>query len=231
MPTATTSTCRPRTGRTRARWRMHAATTRGDAVADVPVDTAARADHDVAVLRQARFLRACRRRAPAAGRSTRCRWPTSCATRSCIRRIRSSKDIKLVTFGFSPHARHAGRAGVPFQVPRRRETPGARRSSEQDWVGTYHRLLCDAVASILRGDACAMAAAERRQGFHLARDRRRRRAAGHHVHHLPGRPRGERGRVGAAGRAHLGLRHEALVCDPGRAYDRYLAIAARACRC
>jgi asparagine synthetase B (glutamine-hydrolysing) len=26
---------------------------------------------------------------------------------------------------------------------------------------------------------------------------------------------------------HLGLRHEGLVCDPGRAYDRYLAMAAR----
>ena len=62
------------------------------------------------------------------------------------------------------------------------------------------------------------------------RDRCRRSAPGHDMHHLPGRR--EENEIASARHVAmtLGLRHETLLCDPGRAYDRYLAMR-RACRC
>ena len=98
---------------------------------------------------------------------------------------------------FRPAAGHVRRSGVPADVLPLAVSRASTTLTPQDWAGEYHRLLCDAVSTASAGMSCAVAAAERRQGFDLAGDRRQRGAAGHHVHHLSRRLRRERGGIGA----------------------------------
>lgn len=102
-----------------------------------------------------------------------------------------------------------------------------RGDSGQDWVGTYHRLLCDAFSTscadirspwLLQSGGkdstpLAIVAAEVRPDTTC-------------ITYLGG---SEENEVASASfiAQKLGLRHETLVCDPGRAYDRYLAIVGR----
>ena len=133
-------------------------------------------------------------------------------------------NVKVVTYGFDPaqdmHARPVFQ--YRFRDAGRNHETGQERL---DWVGEYHRRLCEAVERSCRNIAApwllqsggkdstplAMAAAEVRPETTC-------------ITYLGGREEDEVASAAFVARK-LGLRHEALACDPGRAYDRYLAIA------
>ena len=133
------------------------------------------------------------------------------------------QDVKLATPGFDPlHDMH----GTPefhyqFRDSGRRKEHG---EASTDWVEQYHRLLCDAFEASCRemrspwllqsggkdSTPLAIVAAEVRPETRC-------------ITYLGGNEENE---VASATFVadKLGLRHDTLVCDPGRAYDRYLAI-------
>lgn len=136
------------------------------------------------------------------------------------------RGVTLATSGFSSQDDMQSAPNFAFKFRdngRRREQSVA----GEDWVGTYHRMLCEAISAscaemrapwLLQSGgkdstSLAIAAAEARPDTTC-------------ITYLGGREENEveSARL-VAGR--LGLRHEALVCDPGRAYDRYLALLPR----
>jgi asparagine synthetase B (glutamine-hydrolysing) len=136
------------------------------------------------------------------------------------------ENVKLVTFGFCP--RQDMRAAPEFRFKfRDADKSGQRGDTRQDWVATYHRLLCEAYAEACRdmrapwllqsggkdSTTLAIAAAEARPDTTC-------------ITYLGGREEDEVASARQVART-LGLRHEALVCDPARAYDRYLEIVGR----
>ncbi len=96
-----------------------------------------------------------------------------------------------------------------------------------DWAGEYHRLLCDAVSTASAGmtapwllqsggkdsTSLAIAASEARPDTTC-------------ITYLGGYEEDEVASASHVAR-HLGLRHEVLVCDAGRAYDAYLKLLPR----
>ncbi|MGH8086412.1 MAG: asparagine synthase-related protein [Lysobacter sp.] len=136
------------------------------------------------------------------------------------------EQVKLATVGFDPGQDMHGSPEYRFMFPSsgRCQDVG---DVEQDWVGTYHRLLCDAVSAscanfrspwLLQSGGkdstpLAIAAAEVRPDTTC-------------ITYLGGSEENEVASATFVARK-LGLRHETLVCDPGRAYDRYLAIVDR----
>lgn len=134
--------------------------------------------------------------------------------------------VKLVTFGFSPqHDMHTA-PQFRFKFRNAGEVPEV-ASENQDWVGVYHRLLCEAVTN-----SCAEARAPwllqsgGKDSTTLAIAIAEARPDTTCVTYLGGREENELESAAFVARK-LGLRHEALVCDPGRAYDRYLAVVHR----
>ena len=133
------------------------------------------------------------------------------------------QDVKLVTYNFDPlhDMHHAPQFRANFRDVDRSREQGA---PDQDWVGTYHRLLCEAMSAACEGmhspwllqsggkdsTTLAIAAAEVRPDTVCAT-------------YLGGREENEVDSARAVANT-LGLQHETLVCDPARAYDRYLAI-------
>lgn len=133
------------------------------------------------------------------------------------------EDIKLATFGFDPdHDMHlAPEFRFLFRDSEKSRDSG---DPQTDWVGTYHRLLCDAVSNacanmrspwLLQSGGkdstpLAIAAAEARPDTVC-------------ITYMGGSEENEVESASLVAEK-LGLRHETLVCDPGRAYDRYLAI-------
>ena len=134
-------------------------------------------------------------------------------------------DIKVATFGFNPKS-------DMYSAPEFRFTfrdSGKRKESGdgQDWIGMYHRMLCDAFSTscaeirspwLLQSGGkdstpLAIAAAEVRPDTTC-------------ITYQGGCEENEVGSASFVAQK-LGLRHETLVCDPGRAYDRYLAIVGR----
>lgn len=136
------------------------------------------------------------------------------------------EGIKLVPLGFSPQ--HDMDVEPRFHFDFRHEEKGKDcDGQEQDWVGMYHRMLCDAV----RRASADMAApwllqSGGKDSTTLAIALSEARPDTACITYLGGREENE-----VASARHvaetLGLRHEQLVCDPGRAYDRYLAIVGR----
>lgn len=136
------------------------------------------------------------------------------------------EDVKLVTFGFSPRADMRAAPEFHFKFRDTGSHPD-RGEQDQDWVEAYHRLLCEAVATscadmrtpwLLQSggkdsSSLAIAVAEVRPDTAC-------------ITYLGGREENEVASAQLVART-LGLRHEALVCDPGRAYDRYLDIVGR----
>jgi asparagine synthetase B (glutamine-hydrolysing) len=133
------------------------------------------------------------------------------------------ENVKLATFGFDP--KHDMHEGSEFRFLFRDSGKGeVRDGSRRDLVQTYHELLRDAVAASCRdmrapwllqsggkdSTSIAITAAEVRPDTTC-------------ITYLGGREENEVASAGAVAKA-LGLRHEVLVCDPGRAYDRYLSI-------
>lgn len=136
------------------------------------------------------------------------------------------EDVRLVTFGFSPG--HDMRTDPEFRFKFRHAdaAPGTGHDG-CDWVATYHRLLCEAIARTCTGmrapwllqsggkdsTSLAIAAADARPDTVC-------------ITYLGGREENE---VESARRVarELGLRHDTLTCSPGRAYDRYLSLLPR----
>lgn len=136
------------------------------------------------------------------------------------------EGLRLATFGFEPgHDLHEETAfRFPFRDSGKGKTPPA---PEGDLVRTYHRLLCDALAKscsemhspwLLQSGgkdstSIAIAAVDARPDVTC-------------LTYLGGHEENEVESARSVARA-LGLRHETLVCDPGRAYDRYLGLVER----
>lgn len=127
---------------------------------------------------------------------------------------------------FVPGRDEAGQPSFRFRYRDSGKRAGA-ASRDTDWVGAYHRQLCRAVENAASGmrapwslqsggkdsTTLAIAIADARPDTTC-------------ITYLGGPEENE---VASARNvaSRLGLRHETLVCDPGRAYDRYLAIAPR----
>ena len=136
------------------------------------------------------------------------------------------EDVKLVTPGFDADTDMREAPSFRFLF-RERDRSRRKPGSEADWVGAYHRLLCDAVTESCEGmrspwllqsggkdsTTLAIAAAEAKPETVC-------------ITYLGGREENEVASARTIATT-LGLRHESLVCDPGRAYDRYVAIAPR----
>ncbi len=136
------------------------------------------------------------------------------------------KDTKLVTFGFTPEDDMRIAPRFRFKFPDSGQC-GECDGRDQDWVGCYHRLLCRSIATscakmnspwLLQSGGkdsttLAIALADVRPDTtcltYLGGDEENEVASAEHVAKT------------------LGLRHETLICDPGRAYDRYVALAGR----
>lgn len=135
------------------------------------------------------------------------------------------EDIKLVTFGFSPGHDMVREPEFRFRFRDAGKRP--QKVGEQDWVGTYHRLLCNAVADSTADSrspwqlqsggkdstTLAIAVAEARPDTTC-------------LTYLGGTEEDEIASARHVART-LGLRHETLLCDPARAYDRYLDLVDR----
>ncbi|RDZ27426.1 asparagine synthase-related protein [Lysobacter silvisoli] len=136
------------------------------------------------------------------------------------------EGVRLVTFGFCPHDDMHAAPRFRFKFRNAGETPEEPRV-EQDWLAQYHRRLCQAVERSCSGmlspwllqsggkdsTTLAIALADARPDATC-------------ITYLGGREEDEVDSAAQVART-LGLRHEALVCDPGRAYDRYLALLPR----
>ncbi|HSR65021.1 MAG TPA: asparagine synthase-related protein, partial [Xanthomonadaceae bacterium] len=133
-------------------------------------------------------------------------------------------DTKLATFGFDP--RHDMYAAPRFHFDFHTRGKGE-ATDAQDWMGTYHRLLCDAYRR-----ACAEMRAPwllqsgGKDSTQLAIIAAEVRPDTTCITYLGGEEENEVASARYVARE-LGLRHEVLTCDPGRAYDRYLALLPR----
>jgi hypothetical protein len=139
------------------------------------------------------------------------------------------KNVKVVATGFDPTQDMHDRPTFhyPFQSALAPSRPNPDTVDDESLLRTYHRLLCDAVArstSSLRSPwlfqsggkdstSMAIAVAEVRPDTTC-------------MTYLGGREENEIASARFVAKQ-LGMRHEALVCEPGRAYDRYLALVPR----
>ncbi|WP_368565173.1 asparagine synthase-related protein [Pseudoxanthomonas sp. UTMC 1351] len=133
------------------------------------------------------------------------------------------ENVRLVSCGFDPKQ---DMFDDPVYRPMFSQfgRPKVHAGKKQDWAAEYHRLLSDALARTSQrmatpwllqsggkdSTSLAIAASEVRPDTTC-------------LTYLGG---SEENEVASALHVaqHLGLRHEVLVCDPGRAYDRYLAL-------
>jgi hypothetical protein len=139
------------------------------------------------------------------------------------------RDVKVAFSGFDPatdlHSHAVFR--FPFRATHPASQPNAAQANGASLTQTYHRLLCDAARQSLAGirtpwmmqsggkdsTSMAIALAEVRPDTTC-------------LTYLGGTEENEVSSARFVARK-LGLRHEILVCDPGRAYDRYLAMLPR----
>ena len=136
------------------------------------------------------------------------------------------QDVKLATLGFDPQ--QDMREAQPYTFVFRDSGKSRERVEDSErLVRKYHQLLCDALANSCSdiqspwflqsggkdSTSIAIAAREVRPDTTC-------------ITYLGGREENEIASASAVARE-LGLRHEVLVCNPGRAYDRYLAIVGR----
>jgi hypothetical protein len=139
------------------------------------------------------------------------------------------RQVKVAATGFDPtqDMHDAPRFHYPFQSALAPSRPPPGTVDDASLLQTYHRLLCDSIARATAGmrspwffqsggkdsTSMAIALAEMRPDVTC-------------LTYLGGREENEVASARFVARK-LGLRHEALVCDPGRAYDRYLAMLPR----
>lgn len=133
------------------------------------------------------------------------------------------RDTKVATFGFDPRHDMHGTPEFRFAFPR----SGHRTShaGDQDLLGTYHRLLCDAFEK-----SCAamrspwLLQSGGKDSTQLAIIASEVRPDTTCITYLGGSEENEVDSASYVAKQ-LGLRHETLACDPGRAFDRYVALA------
>lgn len=139
------------------------------------------------------------------------------------------RDVKIAATGFDPNQdmHDDPPFHFAFQSALARSRPPAESADDEALLHTYHRLLSEAVSRSTAGiqhpwllqsggkDSTSMAIA--------VSDARPDTTC---ITYLGGYEENEVASARFVAH-HLGLRHEALVCDPGRAYDRYLAIVRR----
>lgn len=139
------------------------------------------------------------------------------------------RDVKIAISGFNPTEDLHGdpQFHFPYQSSAALARPAAHAADGAQLLGTYHRLLCDAVSRSTVGmqspwllqsggkdsTSMAIAVAEVRPQTTC-------------ITYLGGREENEVDSARFVAQR-LGLRHELLVCDPMRAYDRYLAMVPR----
>lgn len=138
-------------------------------------------------------------------------------------------DVKVATTGFDPAQDLHRYATFHFDRQSCAATarPQASAVDAEVLVDTYHRLLCEAVARTTAGisspwllqsggkDSTSMAIALAETRPHTAC-----------LTYLGGEEENEVESARFVAKR-LGLRHETLICDPSRAYDRYLALVPR----
>lgn len=132
------------------------------------------------------------------------------------------KDVKLSTPGLDmDDSVDAPRFHFQFRESERNRHC---RDTDTDWVGRYHRMLCDAIArSCTDISAPWLLQSGGKDSTTLAIAVADARPDATCVTYLGGHEEDEVASARAIALS-LGLHHEALVCDPGRAYDRYLAL-------
>ena len=139
------------------------------------------------------------------------------------------RDVKIAATGFDPAQDmfDSPRFHYPYQAELATSRPSMDAVDEEALLDTYHRLLCKAAtrATISMrtpwlmqsggkdSTSMAIALAEVRPDTTC-------------LTYLGGKEEDEVASARFVARR-LGLRHESLVCHPGRAYDRYLALLAR----
>ncbi|WP_284319031.1 asparagine synthase-related protein [Dyella acidisoli] len=139
------------------------------------------------------------------------------------------RNAKVASSGFDPlqDMHDNPRFHYPFQSALAPPRPAPDAVDDDTLVKTYHRLLCEAAARATArmrapwffqsggkdSTSMAIALADVRPDTTC-------------LTYLGGREENEVASARFVARK-LGLRHEALVCDPGRAYDRYLAMLPR----
>jgi hypothetical protein len=135
------------------------------------------------------------------------------------------QDVKLATLGFDPG--QDMRASPRYTFAFRDSGKRRRGNGGKDLVGTYHRLLCEAFARSSAGMRSPwLLQSGGKDSTSLAIAAKETRPDTTCITYLGGHEENEVESASAVARA-LGLRHETLVCDPGRAYDRFLAIVGR----
>ncbi|MFK2898766.1 hypothetical protein ISP15_00245 [Dyella jejuensis] len=139
------------------------------------------------------------------------------------------KDVKVAASGFDPRQdlHEHPQFHFPFQSALASSRPAPEDVDDQDLLKTFHRLLCDAVAhstSDMRAPWMLQSGGKDSTTMAIAvADARPQTVC---LTYLGGDEENEVASARYVARK-LGLRHEALVCDPGRAYDRYLAMLPR----
>lgn len=139
------------------------------------------------------------------------------------------RDVKLAGVSFDMPGECAGeprlRCDFPSMWP---PSPGAANAADEaQLAGTYHQLLCQSVARSTRGmRAPWLLQSGGKDSTSLAIALAEVRADTTCLTYLGGPEENEVASARAVARK-LGLRHESLVCDPARAYDRYLKMVPR----
>jgi len=139
------------------------------------------------------------------------------------------RNVKVAASGFDPtqDMYDNPQFQYPFQSALATSRPRVDTVNDDTLLDTYHRLLCEAVRSSIAtmrspwllqsggkdSTSMAIAIADVRPDTNC-------------LTYLGGREENEVASARHVARQ-LGLRHEALVCNPGRAYDRYLAMVPR----
>lgn len=138
-------------------------------------------------------------------------------------------DVKVAATGFDPvqdlHDRPCFH--YPFLSELATSRPPANAVDEQALLRTYHRLLCEAVArttSAMRSPWLLQSGGKDSTSMAIALTDVRPDTTC--LTYLGGNEENEVASARYVAQQ-LGLRHEVLVCDPGRAYDRYLSVLPR----
>lgn len=137
------------------------------------------------------------------------------------------RDVKLASIGFDAVAQdlHAAPSyRFPYPGSPAPVRPAAQAIDKAALVATYHRLLCEAVrasTSAMRAPWVLQSGGKDSTSLAIALAEARPETVC--LTYLGGREENEVESARMVARQ-LGLRHETLVCDPGRAYDRYLAM-------
>ncbi|HEX5306316.1 MAG TPA: asparagine synthase-related protein [Dyella sp.] len=138
------------------------------------------------------------------------------------------RNVKLATTGFSPQQNLHDSPTFHFERQSAAVTrPLAHVVDGQQLIDTYHRLLCQAIVRSTAGmGAPYLLQSGGKDSTSLAIAISEMAPRTTCITYLGGQEENE---VDSARRIaqKLGLRHESLTCDPGRAYDRYLAMLPR----